>query len=93
MDMLVKSVSQTELIARTPIQRRGASAPQTERDTAVFHGGGKMESLARAMDSVPEVRANAIERGRELFSSVLYPPTAIIRGISRLVARNLDKTE
>jgi hypothetical protein len=48
------------------------------------------EVLTRALDEVPDVRPEAVARGRELFADMPYPPAEIIQGISRLIANNVE---
>jgi hypothetical protein len=64
-----------------------ASAPaKPERsDEAVF---SRHDALDRALQDDPDVRTEEVERTRDLFTSVQYPPVQLIHRISRLLARD-----
>lgn len=49
------------------------------------------DSLNEALKSTPEVRPEAVARGKELVSNSLYPPMETIRQISSLMAINLEQ--
>ena len=62
-----------------------APAAAGRPDEAVF---SRHEALDRALNDDPEVRADEVERTRDLFLSVQYPPVQLIHRISRLLARD-----
>ena len=62
-----------------------ARAPRKPGDQVEFAAA---EALNRALESSPEVRNEQVARGEAVASSVQYPPTELIRRISRLLANN-----
>jgi hypothetical protein len=60
-----------------------AREPKGPSDQAVFNSAA---ALDRALAEVPEVRAENVQRAKDLFTSVQYPPVQMISRISRLVA-------
>jgi hypothetical protein len=72
-----------------PVRSTEASpkAPTAARrtDEAVF---SRHEALDRALKDDPDVRTGEVERLRDLFESVQYPPVQLIHRISRLLARD-----
>lgn len=51
------------------------------------------EALNRALDNVPNVRKDKVDRLRVEAASLHYPPEELIRGISRLIAEQLNESE
>ncbi len=85
--MQINSVSQSDVnAASAKVRPTTRTAPEAEPKIAASDTGASQE-LSRAMDAVPDVRAEAVARGRELYQQVAYPPTEIVNGISRLIAR------
>jgi hypothetical protein len=54
-------------------------------DAAEFRATAALEE---ALADTPDVRPDQVNRARELFASVQYPPAELIRGVSRLLADN-----
>jgi hypothetical protein len=72
--------------SRHPVKRKaGAGSDQVD-----FSG---TEALNRALKSQPESRSEKVDRLRDIASSLNYPPEELIRGISRLIANHLSKSE
>lgn len=55
-------------------------------DTAQFD---RAAALNRALADTPDLRANEVERARELIGDVSYPPAETIQRIASLLATNL----
>jgi hypothetical protein len=70
----VRGVEQS--LAARPVER-----PVDQAEFSQF------EAINHALDSEPEVRAREVERAKDLFTSVQYPPVQLIHRISRLLAR------
>lgn len=51
------------------------------------------EALNRALDNLPDVRQDRVEKLRPVATSLHYPPEELIRGISRLIAEQLAESE
>jgi hypothetical protein len=51
------------------------------------------DALRHALDQAPDLRQDAVERARDLFHQVRYPPVEIIERISRLLASEWTGTE
>jgi hypothetical protein len=62
---------------------RAAAAAAVVGDTSTFTSTAAIE---KALASLPDVRAEAVERARTLTSQVSYPPLETIRKISKLLA-------
>jgi hypothetical protein len=82
--MQVNLVTSPDLSVRSVEQPRATRAPDTAADEAEF---SHAEALNRALEQVPEVRASKVERAKDLFTSVPYPPVEMIHRISRLLAK------
>jgi len=63
---------------------------RTERSEVAFKSS---QSLERRLEAEPAVRAEAVERGRQLFESVKYPPDELIDKLSVLLARDWLEAE
>jgi hypothetical protein len=62
-----------------------APAAAERTDEAIF---SRHDALDRAQQDNPDVRPEEVERTRDLFTSVQYPPVQLIHRISRLLARD-----
>ena len=58
----------------------------TARDAAAF---SDTAALRAALNQIPEVRPQAVERAKELTASIDYPPPAAVDSIARLLAMHL----
>lgn len=67
--------------------RRPASASRRAPEHVSFAGSDAVES---SLQNVPASRKDAVENAKLLIGDVKYPPLEIIRGISKLLAENLD---
>ena len=70
--------------AINPVRPRAEAA-----DQVMFHS---IEKVRAALDEEPGVRAEVVERGRELMTHVQYPPAELINGLARLLAEQLRST-
>lgn len=60
---------------------------RAEEDGVSFQDSAVLES---ALEKLPETRAEAVERARNLIGNVHYPPEETIRKISHLLAIQLE---
>ena len=86
--MQIPSVSNGEMNVSSAETRAVARPAPVKRDVGVAAAEPPGEAFPRALDAAPDVRPETVEKGRELYQQVLYPPTEIVRGISRLIARH-----
>jgi hypothetical protein len=83
---------QVNPINRPTVDAAGAARPVTasateQTDQGSFRGA---EALNQALAAEEPVRASEVQRGRELMANVQYPPTEMIRRLSRLLADNWE---
>jgi hypothetical protein len=84
---------QVNLTTSPGVSVRGLEQPPAARpaerpaDRTEF---SQFEALNRALDEEPEVREAEVQRAKDLFASVQYPPVELIHRISRLLARRWD---
>lgn len=88
--MQIHNVSSPELAVSSAEARATTRATPAERGGRPGPVEGVFSSFSRALESVPEVRTESVARGRELYQEVPYPPTEIVNGISRLIARSWE---
>jgi hypothetical protein len=84
--MQVNLTTHSDLSVRNPATP--ATPPpsaRTGQDEAKF---SQTEALDRALQDVPDVRQEEVDRARDLFTSVQYPPVKLIARLSRLLARD-----
>lgn len=68
---------------------RGPEARPARRTAPAATDGGEFagtEALKRALESTPEIRPEAVERGRALVGSNEFPPEQTLRRLARLFA-------
>jgi hypothetical protein len=70
-----------------PEVRIGRDEPLVGRDEARFTS---VSALNNALDDLPQVRTEEIERAKKLVQSANYPPPYAIVRIARLLAMNWD---
>jgi hypothetical protein len=87
--MQVNLTTSPGLSVRGVEQPSEARASERPRDQAEF---SHVEALNRALDEVPAVRREKVERAKDLFTSVQYPPLQLIYRISALLAKEWDTT-
>jgi hypothetical protein len=85
--MQIQSVTNPERTVSSAETRATTKAASTDRTGSARAVDESFPGFSRALDGVPDVRADAVARGRELYQGVPYPPTEIVNGISRLIAR------
>ena len=85
--MQIHSVTNTDANVNAAEPRGATRAAPASVETAKVAPLGEAR-FARALDAAADTRTEAIARGRELFQEVPYPPTEIVNGISRLIARS-----
>jgi hypothetical protein len=85
--MQIHSVTNNEVTVASAELRAAAKSASSEPRERPGTVEGAAGDITRAWDSVPDVRADAVQRGRELYANVPYPPTEIVDGISRLLTR------
>lgn len=69
----------------------GASAPAPVQAPKVDQPAsfGQTDALNESLKSTPDVRAEAVQRAKDLIADPSYPPPAVIRSISNLLAISL----
>jgi hypothetical protein len=85
--MQIHSLSNSELNVSSAEARAVARPATAGRDVGAAASDSAGEAFPRALDAAPEARPEAVAKGRELYQQVPYPPTEIVQGISRLIAR------
>ena len=80
--MQINAVNGPALPPVEPRRQEVAEKPGAPTDQADF----ELNHIEKALAEQPDVRADEVARGRELFNNVRYPPAELIRSISRLVA-------
>ena len=79
------NISANGINSSVPVKRPAANV--AGEDGVSFQDSAVLES---ALDKLPETRAEAVERARNLIGNVHYPPEETIRKISHLLAIQLD---
>lgn len=71
----------------------GTSQPVTRRDVPspveTNVSTENVESLKNAINNIPLVRPEKVERARSLVADVEYPPNEVLQSISNLLAMNI----
>ncbi len=80
----------TSAIGRPDTSQPLIRKAKTDSDYATF---SRTEALHKAYSDVPDVRAEAVSKAKELVSSSTYPPPETIKRISNLLAMQLSATE
>ena len=75
-------------VSRTWLKAPSSAPGGTKADTVRFDGAA---ALDRALADTPDLRADRVERARELIRDVSYPPEETIQRIASLLATNLGK--
>jgi hypothetical protein len=85
-DSLVRS----EALLGKPLTAHAAPqrSPETDRLSSA-----SQEVLQTALVQQPEIRPEAVQRGRELLVDANYPPKEIIRQLSELLVKSADLSE
>jgi len=88
--MEIKFNTEIQSVARTTT---GASKP-----TAGTAADGQLsltnsKALDQALAAAPDVRPDAVEKGKALIASVPYPPLETIHRIARLLAYEMAKSQ
>lgn len=74
-----------------PAAAAASSAPKKAAaagDSAVFR---QADSLATQLEGEPSVRSEAVRRAASLISQPSWPPPAVLREVSSLLAGHLDR--
>lgn len=85
--MRIDANSQTPYVTRPQVQptpSRPAPASTQGQDQTEFTAA---DSLARRLDSAPDVRADRLERARALVADMQYPPTSVLRQVAKALTR------
>ncbi|HEY0456224.1 MAG TPA: hypothetical protein VGE41_07590 [Verrucomicrobiae bacterium] len=69
---------------------RGPRPKSKAAESASLQGTAGVQS---AFENTPDIRAEEVERGKALFNSPKYPPQAVIRGLSRLLALGVSSPD
>ena len=88
--MQIHSVSNSEMNVSSAETRAVTCPAPVKKDAGVAAAERPGEAFPRALDAAPDARPEAVEQGHELYQQVLYPPTEIVKGISRLIARHWE---
>ncbi len=73
-----------------PTKQSGPPAKANSSDAVQL---GKTAELEQALENLPDVRAEAVQRGKALVNDANYPPPETIRKISHLLALKLQEPE
>lgn len=83
-----------ESVSRTANTARAANeALPKEEDLALESIGSPEAPFQAELDRLPEVRAEMVERGRNLVADPEYPPRKTLEGISQLLALGFRSVE
>jgi len=88
--MEIKFNTEIQSVART---NAGAARPSAAAAADGQLSLQNSKALDQALAEVPDVRPDAVERGKALVASVPYPPLETIHRIARLLAYELAKSQ
>lgn len=88
--MRIENKTHTQPVEKSTKSQRAETPQSPEQDRTEFRA---VDSLRQALDAVPEVRADVVQRGRELVGDPAYPPSETMRGLASLLALGLNETE
>jgi len=77
------------------VQRTPPSTPAAKTAKPAVHAPAfqDAEKLNAALKNTPDVRADKVERAKELVSQIQWPPAEVINRISKLVAMHYTPTQ
>lgn len=88
--MRIENKTHTQPVERSTGPQRAETPKPSEQDRTEFRA---VDSLRGALDALPEVRADVVQRGRELVGDPAYPPTETMRGLAHLLAIGINENE
>jgi len=88
--MRIENKSHTQPVEQSTQTQRARKPRPQENDRTEFHAA---DSLRQALDAEPDVRADVVQRGRQLVADADYPPPEIIRRIANLLALGPEQTQ
>ncbi len=88
--MLIDNKPHTQPVERSTGPQRAEKPESSETDRTESRA---VDSLRRALDALPEVRADVVQRGRELVGDPAYPSRETMRGLAHLLALGLKENE
>lgn len=88
--MRIENKTHTQPVEKSTQSQRAETPKSPDKDRTEFRA---VDSLRHALDAVPEVRAEVVQRGRELVGDPAYPTSETMRGLASLLALGLNETE
>lgn len=92
LSMQVNSINSAGLSVQGIESRPADRSATADGESSSVSETSQADYFARAMDEVPDLRAETIERSVKLYRDVPYPPTEIMEGLSRLIARKWENS-